>query len=49
MKHVYELTQAMKEKMDDQVTIEGHIKAMNSLRNQLAKKEKENEALCQQM
>lgn len=47
--HIYELAQAMKEKIDDGVTIEGQIKAMDLLQNQLVDKEKENEALRQQL
>jgi hypothetical protein len=31
--HIYELAQAMKEKIDDGVTIEGQVKVMDLLRN----------------
>ena len=48
VKHIYELAQAMREKMDDRVTIENQSKAMDLLSNQLAEKTKEVETLRQQ-
>ena len=49
VKHIYELAHAMKEKMVDCVTIEGQVKAMDSLQKQVAEKTIENEALRQQI
>lgn len=49
VKHIYELAQAMKEKVADQVTIEGHLKAIDMLHTQVAEKEKENVGLRQQL
>jgi len=39
----------MKEKLDDRVTIDTHVKAMDSLKNQLAEKTMEVETLQQQL
>lgn len=49
VKHIYELAQAMKEKMEDQAVIEGHNKTIDLLQNQVAEKEKENVTLRQQV
>ena len=49
VKHIYELAQAMKDKMEDQVAMEGHLKTIDLLQNQVAEKEKENATLRQQV
>lgn len=49
VKHIYELAQAMREKLDDRVTIDTQLKAMDSLKNQLAGKTMEVETLQQQL
>ena len=42
VKHIYELAQTIKEKMEDQMAMEGHLKTIDLLQNQVAEKEIEN-------
>lgn len=44
VKHIHELAQALKKKMNDRVTIEGQVKPIDWLQNQVAEKATENEA-----